>query len=295
MFRADCHHRRMKLGISLPPGPGDVPDGVASTTWEHARDVAVAAESNGLDSVWLADHFGMHECWTLLSACAAVTERVELGTVVVCSAFRNPGLVANMAATLDMVSGGRLVLGLGCGNSDAENKAFGYPTDHRVSRFAEWLEIVQRLLRAETVTYEGRFHQVHEARIEPPPERRIPTFVAAGGPRMRAITEQWADARLAAWNGAPQRALEMEGGALPPYTGLVIRYPDQPPVRRPEPYAVVGSVEEIAAVLAEYAELGVEHLLVQTEPISVESVERLAEAWRLAKRTTLGDRGELTG
>ncbi|MBM7786588.1 LLM class flavin-dependent oxidoreductase [Tenggerimyces flavus] len=284
----------MKLGISLPVGPGDVPD-VASTTWELARDVAVAAEANGLDSVWLADHFGMHESWTLLSACAAVTERVELGTIVVCATFRNPGLMANMAATLDMVSGGRLILGIGCGNDETEHRAFGFPNDYRVSRFEEWLEIVVRLLRAETVTFEGRFHQVHEARIEPPPQRLIPTFVAAGGPRMRAITEQWADARLAAWHGAPQRTLDLEGGALPPYTGIVIRYPDQPPVRRPEPYAIVGSDEEVAAVLAEYAALGVEHLLVHTEPISIRSVERLAEAWRIARGLMLGDRGQLSG
>lgn len=281
----------MKLGISLPVGPGDVPDGDASTTWELARDVSVAAEANGLDSVWLADHFGMHEAWTLLSACAAVTERVEVGTIVTCATFRNPGLVANMAATLDMLSGGRLILGIGCGNDEGEHRAFGLPNDHRVSRFEEWLEIVVRLLRAETVTFEGRFHQVYEARIEPAPERPVPTFVAAGGPRMRAITDQWADARLAAWHGAPQRTLELEGGTLPPYTGIVIRYPDQPPVPRPESYAIVGSVEEIAATIAEYEALGVEHLIVHTEPISVRSVERLAEARRLM----LGDRGQLTG
>lgn len=283
----------MKLGVSLPIGIHAIDNRTA--TWAEVRAIAEVAESSGLDSVWTADHFGMQDSWTMLSAVAAVTERVELGTIVVCSAFRNPGLMANMAATLDAISGGRLILGIGCGNSDAENKAFGYPTDYRVSRFVEWLEIVQRLLRAETVTFEGQFHQVREARLDPPPRRPVPTFVAAGGPRMRAITEQWADARLAAWYGAPHEALEAEGGALPPYTGIVIRDPDQPPIHAPEPYALDGSVEELAVVLAQYAALGVEHLMVLNEPISVRSVERLAEAWRIARGTTLGDRGQLTG
>lgn len=193
--------------------------------------------------------------------------------------------MANMAATLDRMSGGRLILGVGCGNDEMEHRAFGFPNDYRVSRFAEWLEIVVRLLRGETVTFDGRFHQVHEARIEPAPERTVPTFVAAGGPRMRAITEQWADARLAAWYGAPAEA-EIE-----PYTGIVIRDPEQPPIHEPEPYAVDGSVEGVAAVLAEYEALGVEHLVVLTEPITVRSFERLAEARRLM----LGDRGQLTG
>jgi alkanesulfonate monooxygenase SsuD/methylene tetrahydromethanopterin reductase-like flavin-dependent oxidoreductase (luciferase family) len=272
----------MKLGVEINLAPSA--EG-RRATWAEFRAIAEAAEATGMDSVWLADHFGLEDAWTMLSALAAVTSRVQLGTVVTCSAFRNPGLMASMATTLDRMSGGRLILGVGCGNSDAENRAFGYPTDHRVSRFAEWLEIVQRLLRAETVTFDGRFHQLHEARIEPVPERPVPTFVAAGGPRMRAITEEWADARLAAWYGAPAEA-EIE-----PYTGIVIRDPEQPPVREPEPYAIDGSVEEVAAVLAEYEALGVEHLIVLTEPITVRSFERLAQARRLM----LGDRGQLTG
>jgi alkanesulfonate monooxygenase SsuD/methylene tetrahydromethanopterin reductase-like flavin-dependent oxidoreductase (luciferase family) len=274
----------MKLGISLPIGPADGP-GRRPATWDEFREVAEAAEAAGLDSVWSADHFGMHESWTMLSAVTAVTTRVQVGTIVMCSTFRDPGLAANMAATLDRVSGGRLILGVGCGGDENEHRTFGLPNDHRVSRFGEWLECVVRLLRAETVTFDGRYHQLHEARIEPPPERTIPVFVAAGGPRMRAITEQWADARLAAWYGMPSEA-EIE-----PYVGVVVRDPDQPPIPTAEPYALAGSVEEVAAVLADYAARGVEHLIVLNEPISVRSVERLAEAWRLAQADTLVDRG----
>ena len=127
--------------------------------------MAETAEGCGLDSVWIADHLlaemqdgtvhGMHDAWTLLSAVAAVTTRVELGPLVLCSSFRDPGVVAKMAATLDEVSDGRLVLGLGAGWHDPEYEAFGFPTEHRVSRFAEALEIIVRLLRGERVSFKG--------------------------------------------------------------------------------------------------------------------------------------------
>src|ERR1700693_4195249 len=127
----------MKLGIMLPVGAfgdkGQMPD------WRDVRDIALLAEAEGLDSVWVADHLlsgrgdeeprGIHEGWTLVSAVAAITTRVELGTLVVCSSFRSPGLVAKMAASVDLVSGGRLILGLGAGWYDREYEAFGYPTD----------------------------------------------------------------------------------------------------------------------------------------------------------------------
>ena len=123
--------------------------------WTAIRDFARAADGLGIDSVWVYDHFfydpedgspieGTHEAWTILTAAAAVTERVELGALVLCSNFREPGLVAKMAATLDEVSGGRVILGLGAGWHDPEYDAFGYPTDHKVSRFEEWIEIVVR-------------------------------------------------------------------------------------------------------------------------------------------------------
>ena len=138
----------MKIGVMLPLGAGDGPDG-GMPRWKDVRAVAEAADQSGLDSVWLADHFlyrdpegqvfGMHDSWTLLSAIAAVTTRVELGNMVLCASFRDPGLTAKMAATLDEVSGGRLTLGVGAGWHDPEYEAFGLPTDHRVARFTEWL------------------------------------------------------------------------------------------------------------------------------------------------------------
>jgi alkanesulfonate monooxygenase SsuD/methylene tetrahydromethanopterin reductase-like flavin-dependent oxidoreductase (luciferase family) len=178
----------MKVGVMLPVGDMDAPS-APPTTWEDVRTVAETAEGCGLDSVWIADHLlaqmedgtvqGMHEAWTLLSAVAAVTSHVELGPLVLCASFRDPGVVAKMAVTLDEVSGGRLVLGLGAGWHDPEYAAFGLPRDHRVSRFAEALELVVRLLRGERVTFEGRYYRLDDAALLPPPSRSIPVLVAA--------------------------------------------------------------------------------------------------------------------
>jgi len=136
--------------------------------WSTLSELAQATEAHDLDSVWLADHLlyqppegetkGMHEAWTLMSALAAVTERIEIAPLVLCASFRNPGLVANMAATLDLVANGRLTLGVGAGWHDPEYEAFGFPADRKVSRFEEWVEIVARLLRGEQVTFDGTYY-----------------------------------------------------------------------------------------------------------------------------------------
>src|SRR5206468_11425408 len=123
------------------------------------------------------------EVWTMLAALAAATERVALGPLVACTAFHPPGLIAKMAATLDEISGGRLVLGLGAGWNAAEFGAFGIPFDHRVSRFEESFEIVRRMLAGERVTLRGRFWQVEDAVLLPRPSRRPPLVIGSTGAR----------------------------------------------------------------------------------------------------------------
>jgi luciferase-type oxidoreductase len=293
----------MKLGVMLPVGGDDGPDG-QMPRWADTRRMALATEEAGLDSVWLADHFfyrdpsgttyGIHEAWTLLSAVAAVTERVELGTMVLCSSFRDPGLVAQMATTLDEVSGGRVILGVGAGWHDPEYEAFGLPTDHRASRFAEWVEIVARLIRGETVTRKGTYYEVNEATLVPQPDRRIPILIASRQPRMLDLTAQWADQWNTAWFGAVDdkvrgrladfdQALARNNrpaGEVGKTVGLTVRDLEQKP--SDDPGGFTGSVEELAAVFTAYAELGVEHLIVGLEPMTPRSVERLAEAKALA-------------
>src|SRR3954468_15003405 len=121
----------MKVGIVLPAG--------GETTWPELLELAQCAESQGLDSVWMADHLifrppivdsvgSTHENWTVMSALATTTKRVELGSLVMCASFRNPGLVAKMATTLDHIAPGRLILGVGAGWHDPEYEAFGFPT-----------------------------------------------------------------------------------------------------------------------------------------------------------------------
>ncbi|MFC5261975.1 LLM class flavin-dependent oxidoreductase [Kribbella qitaiheensis] len=295
----------MKVGVMLPVGGSDGPDG-RMPEWADVRRIAESAEEAGLDSVWLADHFfyrapdgttyGMHEAWTLLSAVAAVTERVELGTMVLCASFRDPGLVAKMAATIDQVSDGRLILGVGAGWHDPEYEANGLPTDHRVGRFAEWLEIVARMVRGETVTFDGTYHQVHEAMLEPPARRRIPILVAARQPRMLDLTARWADSWNTAWFGAVddrlkgrlrdlQSALATAGRPEDEVTktvGISVRDPEQPAVPEPDDHAFAGTVDELAMLFKDYESLGVEHLIVGMEPMSPRSVDRLAQAKHLA-------------
>ena len=131
----------MKIGMILPMNESD---GNGASTWPRVRQLATMAESGGIDSLWVYDHLvfrfpgeaedGILEAWTLLTAVAAVTERAELGTIVLGTGFRPPALQAKMAATLDEVSGGRLILGLGTGWHEPEYLAFGYPFDHRAGQ-----------------------------------------------------------------------------------------------------------------------------------------------------------------
>ncbi len=293
----------MKVGVMLPVGDGDAPAGQA-LGWDDVRVVAMATEAAGFDSGWLADHFlyrndageivGQLEAWTMLSSLAAVTSRIDLGPLVLCASFRNPSLVANMATTLDLVSGGRLVLGVGAGWHQPEYDAFGYPFDHRVGRFAEHLEILARLVRGERVTFEGQYSRVAEAALAPPPRRRVPILVAAEGPRMLGLAARWADAWITAWyaqvSDELRKTLEAFDAAMAEagrpadevdrIVGITVRDPDQPPVPEPED-AIDGSVDDVARALDAYRDLGIAQVIVGLEPVNVQSVERLAAAVRL--------------
>src|SRR4029079_8618905 len=206
----------MRIGVTLPLAQDDTEDG-RSPTFAETLAYARHAEELGLDSIWVFDHLlfrsagepdgGIREAWTTLAALATVVPRVDLGSLWMCASFRNHVLMAKMAATLDDLSGGRMILGLGAGWHEPEYDAFGYPLDHRGGTFEEALEITTRLLRSERVTFEGQWRRAHDAVLVPAPMRDVPVLVAAKGRRMLELTGRWADAWNTAWFPGPDDRL----------------------------------------------------------------------------------------
>ena len=211
----------MKVGMTLPQRRDDN----TFAAWSEVERLALLADAEGVDSLWVADHFfyrdadegveiGLDEAFTVLTAVAAVTKRVEVGPLVACTSFRSAGMLAKVANTLDIVSRGRLILGLGCGWHEAEYTAFDYPFDHRVGRFEEVVSAVRPLLRGERVTVQGTWTRLEDAVLLPPPLREIPLLIASNGPRMLDITARLADAWQAAWFGLPSDEYRTQRAAL---------------------------------------------------------------------------------
>jgi len=280
----------VRIGVSLPFSTSDA--GGGEITWAHVRDFARHAEDLGLDSVWICDHLwsttpdgapeGILEGWTILSALAVSTTRVELGQLVMCAPFRNPALLAKMAVTADAVSGGRVTLGLGAGWYDAEFAAFGYPADRRVARLGEALEIIAPLLRGEAVTLAGRFHSAREARLLPPPERRIPILVAAEQQRMLRLTARHAQGWNTAWYSEPDRILRqrLDGMAA----ALEAEGRDPATLRRTVGIDIEEPFGDIARTLDAFAELGFDDAIVGLVPRDRRALDRLNRSLRLRQR-----------
>jgi alkanesulfonate monooxygenase SsuD/methylene tetrahydromethanopterin reductase-like flavin-dependent oxidoreductase (luciferase family) len=204
----------MQVGLMLPlgdePGPG-VP-----ATYAEIRRMAQDVEAAGLDSVWVYDHLlsvegdgpptASWEAWTALAALAAATSTVAIGTLVSCTSFRHPGVLAKMAHTVAEISDDRLILGLGAGWHEPEYKAFGFPFDHRVDRFAEALAITATLLREGKASFDGRYYSAADAPLLPSRPGRDPIRIlvgSGGGERMLRLVARWADAWNCAWYGTP--------------------------------------------------------------------------------------------
>jgi probable F420-dependent oxidoreductase len=295
----------VRIGIQLPEVERHVP-------WLEHLAIARAAEAAGFDSIWIGDHLlyrgdgrperGPWEAWTLMAALAAATERVDIGPLVACAGFRAPGLVAKMAATVAEISGGRFVLALGAGWNEPEFRAFGFPFDHRVSRFAEAFEIIRRLLAGERVTLHGRYWQADDAVLVPPPTKRPRLMVGSNGPRMLAMTLPHVDA----WNtwyedygNSPEgfarlndriseaaREAGREPGEIHRSACVLVALdrsaggrpitPDAPPVE--------GSPERIAARLRELADAGADEAILVVSPITERSVRELAGVVALLRR-----------
>lgn len=293
----------MKVGIILDTG--EDPQKGNAPTFQQIRDMAVAAEQAGIDSIWLCDHLifrfpdreesGIWEVFTMLSALAAVTTRITLGTIVVCTSFRPPALLAKMADTIDEISGGRLILGLGAGWHQPEYEAFGYPFDHLAGRFDEAMQIIAPLLREGKVDFQGQYYQVRNCVLRPrgPSRNGPPILIAGRRPRMLQLTARYADAWNTAWHTDPavvkeryeefQQACATQGRDatnIELTVGTSVKLLASGETTQ-ETGVITGSPEVIAERLQSFAEVGTSHLIVALDPVNVESIEQFG---RILKR-----------
>jgi len=236
---------------------------------------------------------GALDCWSLLAGLAAATHQISIGPLVSCNGFRNPALLAKMADTVDEISGGRLILGLGAGWNELEYGAFGFPFDHRVGRLDEAIRIIHGLLREGDA---GKYYQAKDCKLVPrgPRGRRIPFLVGGRGERVLRLAARFADSWNSDW-AMPGELVPLlarvddacrEAGRDPSTlerTGAVrIEYPPthQYPLDAIHPQ-VSGSTEELAALLRSYSALGVAHLIVWLFPNVPASIEAFAPVLEL--------------
>ncbi|MEX1288540.1 MAG: LLM class flavin-dependent oxidoreductase [Acidimicrobiia bacterium] len=293
--------RPVAIGVQLPEVERPV-------GWPELRDIATTAEAVGLDSIWVGDHLlyrddhgtrGPWEAWTLLAALGEATERVTIGPLVAATAFHNPGMLAKQAATVDEISGGRLVLGLGAGWNRIEFDAFDFPYDHRASRFAEAFTIIRTLVREGAIDFEGRFHVARDLELVPPARPDLPLMIGSVGPRVLRATLPHVDL----WNGwhdwfgnDPDQLAEMVAGVAdtcrsvgrdPAEVGMTAAVAVAAPGGsgrraggrgRPPTSALAGSPDQVAERLAAFGSIpGVDHLQVVLDPIDVPAVEWLGD------------------
>lgn len=300
----------MKIGLMVPFSEDD--EGAAS--WAELHALVRTADEVGLDSIYAADHLlfrpqgdgeaettGIHEAFTMLAGFAAVTERVAIGPLVAALPFRNPALLAKMAAGIDEISGGRFVMGLGCGWHEPEFTAFGYEFDHRVSQFEEGLRIVFDLLRTGRADFTGRWLSVRNAVLRPPGPRPgdIPILIAGKRPRMLSLVARFADRWNAAWYGRWEEADELRArlanlraalgaehrdpATLALTVGLNVAFPTLRPESALEAGVIAGNAEEVAEAFRAYASAGFSEVICHIEPGTPDAVAELGRAAALAR------------
>jgi alkanesulfonate monooxygenase SsuD/methylene tetrahydromethanopterin reductase-like flavin-dependent oxidoreductase (luciferase family) len=196
--------RDLKVGLVLPLY--EDPETGRPHRWDELRTMARLAEAIGFDTVWVPDELlwrvsiwpgprGWWECVAVTGAVAEATERIEVGTWVLSANQRNAGLTVRVVETLDELSDGRFVFGLGAGSGDSEAEAFGLPLDHVVSRFEDSLEITMPMLRTGRADHDGPYHHAKDVESRPrgPRSGAIPLMLGAGGPRTIALAARHAD------------------------------------------------------------------------------------------------------
>lgn len=290
--------RPMSLGLMMPVGEeshfGPTP------RFSDIVEMAQAAREAGFEALWFADHFlfedendgtvrGVWEVFSMMAAVAASVPDVQIGSLVACTGFRNPALIAKTAESIDEISDGRFILGLGAGWHKPEYDAFGYPWDHRVSRFEDAIQIMRPMLREGTATHKGRFFQARNAANQPrgPRQSGAPILVGSSGDRMLGIIARHADAWNTVWHGDtsripglmakvdaaceeagrdPKSLIRTAGGniAMEPHLG-----------RRANAFS--GTVEEKAQHLHSFRELGISHFVCGLDACTPDTITSFGE------------------
>lgn len=296
--------RPCRVGVQLPEVERPV-------GWPELFSMARTAEAAALDSLWLGDHLlydlpggitrGPWEVWTSLAAIAAVTSRIEIGPLVASTGFHTPAMLAKQAATVDAISGGRLVLGLGAGWNEREYRAFGHPFDRRVSRFEEAFTVIRTLLREGRVDFHGRFYDVDDCVLDPMPVRPggPPLMLGSVGPRMLGIGLPHVDAWNVWWSdygnsaagfGELRERVEeaaaaagREPGEVAATAAVLVQLPDGGGRLMGETYnrpvaPVVGTPQAIAEHVHAMAEAGASHVQLVLDPITEQSIQVVGEA-----------------
>jgi len=317
--------RPIRVGLFLPHGERHMDGG--TPRWADILAMARRAEEAGFDSLWVSDHLtrfgpivrlGPWECWSLLAALAATTSRAELGPLVSSTSFREPALLAKMAATVDEISSGRLVLGIGAGWREPEYRAFGYPFDHRASRFEEALTIIREMLRDGASDFQGRYYQVHDAELRPAGPRPAgpPIMMGASGDRMLRLAARHAD-RWNCWlifgDSRPaaavpyldrldqacaavgrdpltiERSIAIQAIPTSVKRGLRSRLTNRAEqvvarLAKLDVVPLAGTPEELANDLLAFAELGVCEVQVQLRPNNLAGIEAFAQVLDILDR-----------
>jgi probable F420-dependent oxidoreductase len=311
--------RPLKIGLTLPTMENWM-DGI-TPRWSHLRAMAQHAEAAGFDSIWVNDHLlyrpgaagepshGGLECFSLFAAVAAITSRVEIGTHVVCTAWRNPALIAKMADTIDEISNGRIILGLGAGWHEPEFRAFGFSFENVASRFEEALQIIHPLLRTGTVNFEGKHYQARDCELLPrgPRPSGPPILIGArvNRPRALRLTAQYADYwnvfsinqpdKLPPFRKALDEACAKVGRDPKTLQRTVTVLIDLPGYEQSQPNwarklrtdsgpPVTGTADQLAELIQRYAREGIDHLLVWPEPNTMAGIDVMARVLEIADK-----------
>lgn len=289
--------RPCKVGVQLPEVERFVP-------WQEYLDLARRAEAVGFDSVWVGDHLlydlpdgstrGPYEAWTTLAAIAAVTERVEIGPLVASTSFHAPAMLAKQAATVDAISGGRLVVGLGAGWNRREYDAFGFAYDRRVSRFEEALAVIVPLLREGRTTFHGQFYDVEDCVLDPRPARPggPPIMLGSNSPRMLGIGLPVVDSWNVWWSiydnsverfarvKAEVDAATPQGRVVEATAAVLVTLPCGRGRLMGDHYdteVTTVTPDDLAQHVRGLAAAGATHLQLVLDPITAESIDRVGE------------------